>query len=136
MNFFFKILILFRWVKVDSQQMNHWFLMNNKNIILFILKKGVFQERLLAIETLKKFKDESIIPDLLRVARKDYEEIAMKALDLASSLDEKRLYTSEIEEIKLAWERKIEKKKGERENKESKRSKKKRAKASSHKGIT
>ena len=37
--------------------------------------------------------------------------IAMKALDLASSLNKKRLYTSEIEEVKLAWEKKREKKK-------------------------
>lgn len=109
MNFFFKILIYFRFINIDEAKMNAWLLSKNKELILYTLKKGMFRERLLAIKALAVLKDEDTIVPLLHIAKTDYKEIARQALKAAQALDQKNCYQQEIEDIKSFWEKKLEK---------------------------
>lgn len=103
MNWTTKITIHLNLKKIGRKDINRWIQEGNIDLLKFILKKGLYPERIQAINGLEQLKETSIIPELIRIGKHDFEVVAKVAINAIKRLDIDSTLTNEIEHLEKFW---------------------------------
>ncbi|MFK7772615.1 MAG: hypothetical protein AB8F94_10765 [Saprospiraceae bacterium] len=104
MNWITKIIIYLNPEKIGTKDVNRWVQEGNIDLLKLILKKGLYPERIQAINGLEQLKEKSIIPELIKIGKHDFEVVAKVAINAIKKLDIDSNLTIEIEHLEKFWE--------------------------------
>lgn len=103
MNWATKIAIHLNLKKIDTKDVNRWIQESNFDLLRFTLKKGLYPERIQAINGLAHLKEKSIIPELIKIAKQDFEVVAIAAINAIRKLDIDLNLVTQIEQLEKFW---------------------------------
>ena len=103
MTWLTKIAVVIGWKKVDKMLINQWIRERNISLLKLALNKGGYRERIQAIKGMKQLKVKSIIPKLLIIARKDFEDVAVEAIAAIEYLDTEGQQKKVVLQLKQYW---------------------------------
>lgn len=104
MNWATKIAIHINLRKIGKKDIKRWIQESNIDLLKFTLRKGLYPERILAINGLAELKEKSILPELIEIAKKDFEVVATAAISAIKKLDTDLSLTNQVDRLEKFWE--------------------------------